>query len=430
MQLRMGWQIHLRHRIEERMKQTLLNDWHLRNKAHMAEFGGYSMPLWYAAGPIKEHRSVLQAAGLFDTSHMAQLLIEGPHARILLQAVLTKDLDRCLGRNARPLTDGRATYGFILKENGHVLDDAIVMQEGQERFLLVVNAGMGSEVHAHLSDQGQDLSVVVNDLTDKLSKFDVQGPAAAKIVRRVLRYPDTLKPMPYFSFCGHYDHPESGVIASDGTIFQLSRTGYTGEFGFEIFVRPDRFPHLWELFHQATEAEGGVACGLGARDSLRAGAVLPLSHQDIGEWPCVRHPWEFALPYKSDGTTFTKPFIGDQALVHPQSKEHTYAFAGFNGRKVEAGSGSRVHYTEENIGHVLTCATDMAIDRIGDEIVSMNSAGVSSNFAPKGLCCGFVRVNKVLHAGDRIQLADKRRTIDVEIVEDVRPDRTARKNLF
>lgn len=389
----------------------------------MAEFGGYRMPLWYKSGPIKEHRAVVTAAGLFDTSHMAQILVEGPNAEELVQRSLTKDLGTCIARQ-HPLEPGRATYGFLLNDSGHVIDDAIVMMEETERYLLVVNAGMGATVTKHLLHLGEDLDVTVSDLTDRLSKLDLQGPASGKILQKILQPTSKLKaPFPYFSFAGHYDHLQRGVKSTRGFSVMVSRTGYTGEFGFELFVRPQDFASLWQQILDAGEEFGLLPCGLGARDSLRTGAMLPLSHQDIGDWPCVNHPWSFALPWK--GGKFTKSFVGDQALLAAQPTEpHTLAFLGENGRKVEAGA--EVILSGEPIGTVLTCATDMAIDLVDGEVVSLASPNAPASFAPRGLSCGFIRVNHALSVGESLILKDKRREIPVRVVTDIRPHRTAR----
>lgn len=401
---------------------TLLTPWHLEHQAHMAPFGGYRMPLWYKTGPIQEHHAVLKAAGLFDTSHMAELLIEGPNAFELLQRTLTKDLRRCLA--GHPIEPGRATYGFILDDHGHVIDDAIVLMEERERFLLVVNAGMGNTVASHLLKWGEDLDVTVTDMTDRLSKLDLQGPASIAILQKVLKSPAKLKgPFPYFSFIGHYDQTQKGVVSTLGFPILVSRTGYTGEIGFELFVRPCDFVKLWEQILEVGVEFGVIPCGLGARDSLRAGAVLPLSHQDIGNWPCVNHPWSFALPWCNG--KFSKSFVGDDALIEAlPTADHTVAFLGENGRKVEGGA--QVLLNGESTGTVLTCATDMAIDLVDGKVISVTSPNAPEGFTPKGLACGFVKVKTALDPSTRLTLKDKRREITVTVVTDIRPNRSAR----
>lgn len=404
------------------LQTTLLSDWHKNNGAKMEAFGGFTMPLWYKTGPIKEHRAVIQNAGLFDTSHMSHLLIEGPQSFQLLQNALTKDLRSCSGKNA-PLQRGRATYGFITLGNGHLLDDAIVMMEERDCYLLVVNAGMGGAVKEHLLELGRFLDVAVSDLTGKLCKMDLQGPASARILNKVIQPCKHLQPpFPYFSFVGHYDHLQENVQSTGGIPVMVSRTGYTGEFGFELFVRPDGFVPLWEQLLEAGEEDGLIPCGLGARDSLRTGAGLPLSHQDLGDWPVIRHPWEFALC--REGSGFSKSFVGSEALLENSSTESTYAFIGNNGRKVE--SDAEVELNGELIGTVLTCATDMAIDLVDGEVRSLASGTAPADFNPRGLACGFIRVNRELPEGQLLTLKDRRRSIEVRITADIRPDRSAR----
>ncbi|MGA0333592.1 MAG: aminomethyltransferase family protein [Kiritimatiellia bacterium] len=404
------------------LRPTLLTPWHKSHGAKMDAFGGYEMPLWYGTGPIKEHRAVLQGAGLFDTSHMSNLLIEGPESFELLQKALTKDLESCIGQG-NPLERGRATYGFLALENGHLLDDAIVMMEEENTYLLVVNAGMGGEVCRHLQQLGAEMDVAVSDLTGKLCKMDLQGPASAKILSRILKPCKSFRPpFPYFSFIGHYDHLQEKVQSTRGFSFMISRTGYTGEFGFELLVRPDAFVSLWEQLLEAGEPEGLIPCGLGARDSLRTGAGLPLSHQDLGDWPVVNHPWEFALCREGDG--FSKHFVGEESLRNGAGTETTYAFLGDNGRKVDPGA--EVLVGGNSVGRVLSCATDMAIDRVEGQVFSLASPDAPEGFNPKGLCCGFVRVDHPLPDGQRITLKDKRRSIEVTLTPHLRPARSAR----
>ncbi len=413
------------------IKTTPLNAWHRGQGANMADFGGYDMPLWYSS--VKdEHLAVLSGAGIFDTSHMAAVSVTGSQAADLLQHCFTNDLDACVGPARKPLSPGRCVYGAFLDETGHAIDDAIVFYMETDRYFVVVNAGMGGTIADHLETHRGDRDAVVDDLTDRLGKMDIQGPAAAKILGQVLADPERVfGGMPYFSFKGHYDAASplaDTVRLKDGTPILLSRTGYTGEFGFEIFLAPDKIVGLWESLLEAGGAYGIRPCGLAARDSLRAGAVLPLSHQDIGHWPFINHPWPFALPFNADQTGFTKDFIGREALENPTEIRFTQAFVGKDLRKITAGEESTVVDGEgRKIGIVLTCATDMGIGRHDGEIFSVSSPGAPDGFKARGLCCGFVRVDRKLPLGGQIDLADSRRTITVTIVDDVRPDRTARK---
>ncbi|MEW6439413.1 MAG: aminomethyltransferase family protein [bacterium] len=418
--------------MERARKRTPLFDWHKAGGAHMMEFGGFEMPLWYPTGAKREHLSVLTQAGLFDTSHMSVLEVRGPGGVDLLQLCFTRDLNACVPPRRGALVSGRSVYGAFLNERGECLDDAIVFQLAEERYLVVVNAGMGSVVAAHLEAHRGRMAAEVFDLSEKVGKVDLQGPASARILRAVLSAPESALPgMSYFSFKGHFDvasSRESEIRLTDGTPILLSRTGYTGEFGFEIFVRPERLVGLWESLLAAGRDLGLVPCGLAARDSLRVGAVLPLSHQDIGPWPFIRNPWEFALPFRPDRAGFTKDFVGAEALLGAADAEYTFPFVGFDPRKVaDRGQAVVLDGSGKEIGSVLSCATDMGIGRHEGRIYSVVSPGRPQGFRPAGLSCGFLKVKPGLETGDTVALKDERRTVRVDVVADIRPDRTGRR---
>ena len=172
-----------------------------------------------------------------------------------------------------------------------------------------------------------------------------------------------------------------------------------------------------------------MACGLAARDSLRTGAVLPLSHQDIGHWTYIHHPWPFALPFNASGDRFTKAFLGSAALDQATDALYTLTFVGNDLRKIDAHEAVVRDLQGTEIGTVLTCATDMAIGRHGGRIYSVASPNKPEGLAIRGLSCGFIRVSSNLAPGTVVELKDSRRAIQVVIETDVRPDRTARKAL-
>ena len=418
-------------------KRTLLYNWHVENGANMAPFGEYEMPLWYPEGVKAEHLAVISGGGIFDTSHMASVTVAGSDARQLLQYCFSKDLERCIGVKKSPLVAGRCAYGVFLNEDGTVLDDAIVSQLENDRYMVVVNAGMGAEIAARLKEFAADRDAAITDLTDRIGKMDIQGPVSAKVMAELLAESEqVLDKFPYFSFKGGFAEVgfSSEVKLADGTPILLSRTGYTGEFGFEIFVASEHFIRVWESVYAAGKKYGVLPCGLAARDSLRAGSVLPLSHQDIGPWPFINNPWPFALPFDDEQKAFTKDFHGGGALLDAKDSPVTLPFAGFNPRKIVVSDSTYVmNESGENIGTILTCATDMAIDRVDGEIFSIASPvedGRPAEFSPKGLSCGFVKINKRLSPGSRVILTDgKRKKIEVEIRSDVRPFRSARRPL-
>ncbi len=411
-------------------KRTPLHAWHLSQRANMADFGGYDMPLWYSSVK-KEHLAVLTHAGLFDTSHMAVVRLDGADAHHLLQHCFTNNLDACIGKDHHPIRTGRCVYGAFLNASGGVIDDSIVYKVSDTRYLAVVNAGMGETIASHLKAHAGQRDAAVTDLTGQIGKIDIQGPRSARILAKILADADTVfDALPYFAFKGDLgagDLPE--VYLKDGTSILLSRSGYTGEFGFELFMAADQTVAVWEALIAAGASSGLIACGLAARDSLRGGAVLPLSHQDIGpSWPFIHNPWSFALPWDADGRRFTKSFIGDQALMEIENPEYTMVFVGSDLRKVSIQDPAVVlGYDNGEIGSVLTCVTDMGIGYANDKIFSIASPDKPEGFKPRGLCCGFIRVKSLLHPGNQVKLKDNRRTIRVTIVTDIRPDRTARR---
>ena len=400
----------------------------------MAEFGGYEMPLWYSSAKT-EHVTVLTHAGIFDTSHMAVVTVEGADAFTLLQLCFSRDLTKCIEPISRgSIVPKRCIYGVFLDEKGGVVDDAIVYKANDEHYMCVVNAGMGEILIQHLSQFSSRMDVRVINLTDKVGKMDIQGPMSAKVFEKILKEPEKVyENFPYFSFKGSfYSSPitNNTVILKNGTNILLSRTGYTGEFGFEVFSASSQLVEIWQMVLKAGEEFGIIPCGLAARDSLRTGAMLPLSHQDIGNWPFIRNPWNFALPYNLDYTGFTKEFIGSRAILENREDDYTYAFVGDDLRKVTVSEETEVVDTENHvIGTVLTCVSDMGIGRVDGRIYSITSPDKPEGFNPKGLSCGFIKVNNKLEIGHDVELRDTRRSLKVRVVDSIRPNLTARKQI-
>ena len=208
----------------------------------------------------------------------------------------------------------------------------------------------------------------------------------------------------------------------------IARSGYTGEFGFELFTSGDNAQSLWQEILDAGQNDNIIPCGLACRDSLRAGAGLPLAGHDIGNWPFVNNPWLFALPFTKDKKGFSKNFLGCQSLLKAPPS-YTYAYAGYNLRKIDSDSASVIDAKGATIGKVLTCVTDMALARINTEIVSLNSANLPEDFTAKGLSCGFIKTESPLSYGDKVMLQDIHRKIEFEIVKTFRPDCSARKEI-
>ncbi len=409
--------------------RTPLYGWHAARGARMSEFAGYDMPLWYPAGVKSEHRAVLETAGLFDTSHMSVVTVAGSQAFELLQRCFSRDLT-VLDRRPTGLP-GRCLYGVFLDLDGGVVDDAVVYRLAAERYMVVANAGMGPGLVQHLEANRGSYRARLEDLSGRIGKMDLQGPLSARIFGRLLENPAAVfERMDYFSFRGDLEPSASagGVRLKAGISVLVSRTGYTGEFGFELFVDSARLTDAWELIVAAGRNRGLIPCGLAARDSLRAGAGLPLAHQDIGPWPFVNNPWTFVLPCDRRTGGFSKNFVGDKALLQAErTADHTRAFVGFDVRKVSLADRPAVLDEDgEEIGEVLTCVSDTAIGLYDGRVLSLGSPDKPDGFVPQGLCCGFLKTRRPLDLNRIVTIKDHRRRLEVKIVNDIRPDRSAR----
>lgn len=409
---------------EQKTNTTPLHDWHIKAGANMANFGGFDMPLWYPSGIKSEHLSVLKSAGLFDTSHMDIITIKGAKSFDLLNYCFTKDI--------KQLKSGRCTYGAFLNSKGHCIDDAIVYKFSLTQYMICVNASMGKIIVEHLEQNTKTADIQINNLSQSVSKIDIQGPDSVKVLSCLLYKPeDVFQEMRYFSFRGELfqtDFFHDKVTLKNGTPVLLSRSGYTGEIGFEIYLNPEHSIDLWEQLLREGAQFNLTPCGLGARDSLRTGACLPLSHQDIGEFPFINTPWDFALPFDRTKKKFTKDFLGARALMQVKTNKYTYPFVGESFRKVTSSKADVLDETGDKIGKVLTCATDMGISWHNNSIISVNSK-VNITTKIKGLSCGFIYTDKQLDINSRIVLTEGKRKINATIVQDIRPKRTASKKI-
>ena len=254
------------------LQRTPLHDRHVALGARMVPFAGWEMPVQYE-GVSQEDRAVRTDAGAFDVSHMGEIEVEGPRALELLQSLLSNDLDR--------LAAGEAQYTLLTNERGGIVDDLIAYRLGEFRFLLVVNAS-NRETDVRWLKEREISGSDVRDISDDCALIAVQGPnAIAKL---------GLQPAKQFTF-------SEEVI--DGVETMVNRTGYTGEDGCELLCMAEDAVALWD----AVLARGVTPCGLGARDTLRLEASLPLHGNDIGPatdpieaglgWACALDTKEF-----------------------------------------------------------------------------------------------------------------------------------------
>lgn len=276
------------------LRRTSLWETHLRLGARMIAFGGWEMPVQYS-GVIEEHHAVRRAVGLFDVSHMGEIEIFGPQALELVNYVTTNDASR--------LATGQAQYSALLYSHGGFADDVVVHKAGDDRYFLCVNAANQDKDYAHIVAHNR-FNAVVENAGARYAQIALQGPRAA----------DTLQKLTSTVLAGLRSyHFADGQVA--GAWARIARTGYTGEDGFEIYTRPEDAVRLWDALLEAGAEFGIKPCGLGARNTLRLEAGLPLYdheiHASIVAWE-ARLDWIVKLD-KGD-------FLGRDALLKRREK--------------------------------------------------------------------------------------------------------------
>ncbi|MBB6120747.1 glycine cleavage system aminomethyltransferase GcvT [Nocardiopsis algeriensis] len=243
-------------------RPTALRDVHERAGASLVDFAGWLMPLRYGS-ETAEHKAVREAAGLFDLSHMGEIRLTGPQAAAALDHAVVGHMSK--------VRTGRARYTMLTDDKGGVLDDLIVYRLGEEEFLVVSNAANTAVVAATLAERAAGFDTEVRDESAEHALLALQGPRAAEILAPLT---DT-----DLDGIGYYSGHECTVA---GHPVLLARTGYTGEDGFEIFLRPaEAAPALWEALMAAGDPHGLVPVGLAARDTLRLEAGMPLYGQEL-----------------------------------------------------------------------------------------------------------------------------------------------------
>ncbi|MBN1779758.1 glycine cleavage system aminomethyltransferase GcvT [bacterium] len=311
--------------------KTPLYQMHVKSGAKMTEFAGWLLPLWYETGQSREHHATRQACGLFDICHMGEFEITGPGARPFLSRILTNHVDR--------IQDGQALYNFMLNEAGGVIDDCILYRFSEERWMLVVNAANLHEDWNWLKRHAPG-NVVLENISNQTVKIDLQGPNAPKLMNRWIA-PDTLSSLKFFRTLDY--------MRIDGIPVMVSRTGYTGEIGFELYTDSGNGVDLWNLLIQEGGDFGLLPCGLGARDTLRIEAGLPLhGHELRPDCPALGHPWEFVFDWE-------KAFIGKEALLSAKQTGLSRFVSAFrlSGRR-KAMPGWKVILDGEEAGQVLS----------------------------------------------------------------------------
>ncbi len=245
-------------------KKTALYETHVSLGAQMVPFAGYLMPVQYPAGMQEEHRYVREKAGLFDVSHMGEFFLKGPSAR--------EDLERILTNRYMNLKPGRVRYSPMCNEKGGTVDDLIVYCLEEDSFMIVVNASNRDKDREHLlrylSKENH-----FEDRSDEIGLLALQGPLSLEIMKRLVS--EELLPQKYYSFKDH--------VMIEGIDCLVSRTGYTGEFGYEIYHPASESTKLWSALLAVAKEDELLPAGLGARDTLRLEAGMPLYGHEMND---------------------------------------------------------------------------------------------------------------------------------------------------
>ncbi|WP_209453366.1 glycine cleavage system aminomethyltransferase GcvT [Thermoanaerobacterium butyriciformans] len=311
------------------LKKTPLYDTHLKYGAKMIEFAGFSMPVQYES-ILKEHEAVRKNAGLFDVSHMGEIIIEGKDSEKFINYMVTNDITK--------ISAYQAMYSPMCYSNGTTVDDLLVYKFSNEKYMLVVNASNIDKDYNWIIENKSGYNIDVKNISNEISELALQGPKSQEILEKMTEY--NLDNMKYY----HFDK-----INLDGVDCLISRSGYTGEDGFEIFLKNDYAQSMWEKVLAVGEEFGIKPAGLGARDTLRFEAGLPLYGNELSE---DITPFEAGLGFF---VKLEKDFIGRDALFKQKQEELKRKIVGFE--MIDNGiprHGYDVYAQGEKIGYVTT----------------------------------------------------------------------------
>lgn len=311
--------------------KTPLYDCHVAAGGKIVPFAGYLLPIQYQAGLIREHMAVRTACGMFDVSHMGEVILKGPDALKNVQLLITNDCGS--------MSDGQVKYSPMCNESGGVVDDVLVYRINENCFMLVVNAANREKdviwMKSHLSGDVQ-----LMDISDSIGQIAVQGPTSPEVIKAVM--PDEDRPRKYYTFT------KEAQVA--GKTCLVSRTGYTGEMGYEIYLAAKDAPAIWDALLAAGADKGLMPCGLGARDTLRMEASMPLYGHEMDEG---------ITPLEADLDIFVKldkeDFIGKSALIEAGAPKRRRVGFSVTGRGI-ARERCDVYVNGEKIG-VVTSGT-------------------------------------------------------------------------
>lgn len=350
------------------IKKTCLHDRHCRAGALMSPFAGYDMPIEYS-GLDSEHIAVRTRTGVFDVSHMGEVDIDGPQATAYVNHIFTGDVST--------MHDGQALYGMMCHENGGVVDDLLVYRKSANSYMLVINAANIDKDVAWIKTNAVDYDVKVSDRCEDYGQLALQGPDSEKVMNEVLNIDGS--DLAFYTF----------KTLADGTI--VSRTGYTGEDGFEIYATPNTIVAMWDKLMEA----GVTPCGLGCRDTLRFEAGLPLYGDELGDdiTPLEAGLGMFVKLDKEGG------FIGSEALKEQKS---VGVFRKLVGLELEGGATARHGFA--------------VLDPDGETVIGQISTGYNSLTLKKNIAMAFVKA-KYAPLGTNVLVKIRRKTVPAIVIK-------------
>lgn len=357
--------------MSETIKKTALHAAHLRSKGRMVPFAGYEMPVQYT-GLLDEHTAVREAVGLFDVSHMGEVVFTGEKALEVANRIVSNDLTK--------LGDGQACYTVMVNEEGRIIDDLVVYRFNANKVLICVNAANRTKDFAHMKALAET-DCDIEDQSDAWVQIAVQGPKAPELVQRLTE--TDLKEVKTYWFA-------EGQVAGKDCI--IARTGYTGEDGFELYVGSDDGDAVWTALLEKGADLGVKPCGLGARDSLRLEFCFALYGNDIDE---STQPYEAGLGWVVK--------LKSEADFHGKAALQAFKDAGAERKLVPieiTGRGiARPHYP-------------ILID--GEKVGEVTS-GTKGPSVGKAIAMGYVPMSHS-KAGSKIQVEIRGKPVDAEVV--------------
>lgn len=360
------------------LKKTPMYDYYIEKGASITDFGGWGLPIQISKIQ-EEHDAVRNAVGLFDASHMGEVRVKSGkmNAYDWWNGLITNDVHKIT-------FNGKAQYTAVCKEDGGMLDDMIYYRKNEEEFVTTPNGSNREKIVKWMNDHNQDGQVIITDETYDWGLIAVQGPKAEELVSRLTDAD--------LSAIEYYSYKEDQVVGGIERV-QLSRTGYTGEAGFELYVPAEHMVELWKKLVEAGQDLGVVECALGARDTLRLEAGLPLYGNDFDE--------------------SVNPIAGGIAFAVPKAKEADYigkeAIAAYRaGEKKEASRGFKIDGKQ-------IARHGMIVKNLEGEEIGVVTSGTKS--PTLGYPLGFMRVDASYKEGDKVHIIIRDKEVEATLTK-------------